>query len=117
MLFSWTDGTPKTLRAEGSMAPEHPVRLALDQKGSTLRTPIGGAMSRAVYSKWALSVSWMNTPDSVATSVHSMVSSGAQVTFEDASIGTYTMRLSAADMREEPTKMGLTNVDATFRQV
>jgi hypothetical protein len=117
MLFSWTDGVPKTLNAVGSLAPELPVATTLEQKGTLRRNPGGGGMSRVVHSKWAITIDWVKAPEAVATAVRSMVKSGANVTLSDPSVGTYTLNLAAGDMAEGQTRMGLVSVAATFRQV
>ena len=113
MTFTW--GT-RLFDATGSFAPELSIVAVLEEKGSLRRTCVGTARAAVVYRKWAYSFIWADAPDAILPLMEDMVASGNNVVFADASLGTYTFRLSAGDLRASDTGYGLANISATFRE-
>lgn len=116
MTFSWTDSTPKTLVAEGFLTPDTPISAVFEQHGKIYRTRIGNGLCQVVYSKWAITFTWTLVPESVKTSIESMITSKATVTLADDNIGNYSLRLSAGDYRLMESHDGLVSLSAVFRE-
>lgn len=116
MTFSWTDSTPKTLVAEGTMAPDLPITANLEQNATMLRTYLGHGETYVIWSKWSFNFNWTNVPEALIGSLVSMLNSGATIGFTDTYIGNYSFRLTSDNISYTKTLYGLCNASAKFRQ-
>ena len=88
----------------------------LEQNGKILRTITGLGVRNLVWSKWAYSFAWSQSPEEVATKLLAMKAYDGTITFTDSTIGNFTFVLTDDALVVEKTAFGIVTATATFKE-